>query len=188
MKKRRLLCCRLVPLVVVSMAVYVSAMVQDSVVPVSPCPCAGESARYLEPFKERIAHSANVEEGRLLALSAVGDAHRALNEARFLAPWSGDMRAAQMRVGEVESHLQSAQSLDEVETEFSGLVGPSAAAPLDSVTPAQAGTPGNFEIASPRHGMAVGGKCNYSTGEIIAIVLGFILGIIPGIILLILLC
>ncbi|MGR8951394.1 MAG: hypothetical protein ACU83V_03160, partial [Gammaproteobacteria bacterium] len=38
------------------------------------------------------------------------------------------------------------------------------------------------------HASAGGASCSYSTGEIIAIVVGLILGIIPGLILLVVLC
>jgi hypothetical protein len=43
-------------------------------------------------------------------------------------------------------------------------------------------------MASAAHVNIGSGGCDYSTGELIAIVVGLILGIIPGIILLVVLC
>ena len=63
-----------------------------------------------------------------------------------------------------------AQSQAQVADQFSGIV----VAGLDNDRAAHLG---------------IGGaSCNYSTGEIIAIVIGLILGIIPGLILMALLC
>jgi hypothetical protein len=75
-----------------------------------------------------------------------------------------------------------------------------ASAFADLVQLASAGRPGSFVVSGATVAADVdvgvngldeetnGDGCDYSTGEIIAIVIGFILGIIPGIILLIVLC
>jgi len=189
MRKNNFIKSRLVPVIAVSVISVASANVPDSLMPDSTCSCASTHTRYLEPIKDSIGRSASLEEGRQLALSTVGNAHQALNKARFLAPWSKDLRSAQERIGTIESRLRTAQSLGEIQSEFSSITQTAAAGSSSTILPAQtSGIYSNSENALSRRGVDVGGKCDYSTGEIIAIVLGFILGIIPGIILLILLC
>lgn len=85
-------------------------------------------------------------------------------------PFSDDLRAAENRLNNARSRILLASSQEQVADEFSGMM----LASLDDDNAAQVGI----------------GKvsCNYSTGEVIAIVVGLILGIIPGLILLIVLC
>ena len=188
MGKKHFIVGRLAPVIAVSVISVASANVPDSLMPASICSCSVVHARYLEPFKEKIGHAKSLEEGRQVALSAVGDASRAVNKARFLVPWSKDLRSAQERIGALESRLRAAQSLSEIQAEFSSPVQTASAGFSDAVLQDQSpGVSGNSANATS-HSKVFEGKCNYSTGEIIAIVLGFILGIIPGIILLFLLC
>lgn len=119
--------------------------------------------------RDRIADAATLDEARELALAPAAQADAALSRARWLAPQSASIRSAQGRLHAYAQDVGAASSKSEVAEHFGSLVQLAA-------SPGIAGA-ASFET-----------KCDYSTGEIIAIVLGFILGIIPGIILLILLC
>ena len=88
-------------------------------------------------------------------------------EARRLAPWSGNLREAHGKLLGYEERVAQARTPEEAAQEFGKLV----------------------QLAG--NGVSVGGnsgRCHYDTTEIIAIILGFIFFIIPGIILLIVFC
>ena len=85
------------------------------------------------------------------------------------APYSSSIRTAQRRLLAYQAGVHRARSEAEVAQEFGQLV--------------RFGDSGDDAIDA--HILS---SCHYTTGEIIAIVIGFILGILPGIILLILLC
>ena len=87
--------------------------------------------------------------------------------ARWLAPFSSSLRTAESKLSAYRDDVRSARSPEEVAARFGALV---RLASSDSTA------------------VSVSGSCHYSTGEIIAIVFGFILAIIPGIILLFVLC
>jgi hypothetical protein len=111
---------------------------------------------------DRVAAAPSVGDARALALEPTRGAHFALAQARRLSPWTGSLKDAELRLSAYEARIAAAPTQDAV------------AAELASLARIQA------DIGD--------GGCSYSTGEIIATVLGFILGIIPGIILLFLLC
>ena len=105
-----------------------------------------------------------------MALAPTDEAIDALRNARNLIPFSDDLNSAETRLSDARSRILVASSQAEVADEFSGMM----LAGLD-----------NDSAARVSGG---GGSCNYSTGEVIAIVVGLILGIIPGLILLVVLC
>ncbi|WP_374089644.1 hypothetical protein [Methylomicrobium lacus] len=134
--------------------------------------CATGSAQNPELIRLRDAISAagNLNEARTLALTPTNDAIDALRNARSIMPFSEDLRLAETRLSDARSRIIVASSQEQVADAFDGMM--IAGLDDDSAVRASAG----------------GGSCNYSTGEIIAIVVGLILGIIPGLILLVVLC
>lgn len=132
---------------------------------------ASASAPYpeLARFSNDISAADNLDEARRLALKPTDEAIDALRNARTLMPFNEDLRLAETRLNDIRSRMEDANTPNQVANEFSGLM----LAGLD-----------DDEVAQ------VGGSdgCNYSTGEVIAIVIGLILGIIPGLILLVVLC
>lgn len=165
----------------------------------SGCACedAGEE---LQDAHNAIASAESVEQARELALSHTRKAHSALSKALWMAPFSDSLREAEEGLGSYERRVRSAADPEAVAQEFADLVQIASAGPLPDVTHQSAGLGGGAAWT----GGVLGGDldddihvdigdddddgCDFTGGEIIAIVIGFILGIIPGIILLILLC
>ncbi len=119
----------------------------------------------------RILETPDVDAARTLAIENSSVARGVLERALWLVPGSESLSRAHARIEAYEKRIVQSESVLDVADEFASFV----------------------QIASSGQIMAdvdvgTGGKCHYSTGEIIAIVLGFILGILPGIILLVLLC
>jgi hypothetical protein len=134
--------------------------------------CATGPAQYpeLARLHDDIAGAASLDEARALALAPMAEAIGALGNARAIMPFSEDLRVAENRLGDARSRINDADTPDRVADEFSGMM----LAGLDSDRAA---------------GVKVGKiGCDYSSGEVIAIVVGLILGIIPGLILLVVLC
>lgn len=136
----------------------------------SVCPSGPDQYHELTRLKEKIASADTVNQARTLALAPTDDAIDALKNARTFMPLSDDLRSAETRLSDARSRILVASSQAEVADEFSGMM----LAGLDS--------------DSAAHVNVGKTKCDYSSGELIAIVVGLILGIIPGIILLIVLC
>ena len=90
--------------------------------------------------------------------------------SRRIMPLRDDLRSAETRISDARSLIVVASSREQVADAFDGMM--TAGLDDDSAVLASAG----------------GGSCNYSTGEVIAIVVSLILGIIPGLILLVVLC
>jgi hypothetical protein len=124
----------------------------------------------LARLRSDIADADHLTEARSLALKPTEEAIDALRSARSIMPFSEDLRLAETRLSHTRSRIEQAGTPGQVANEFSGLM----LAGLD-----------DDEVAKVDVGDA---GCNYSTGEIIAIVIGLILGIIPGLILLVVLC
>lgn len=140
----------------------------SALAPALPTGCGCEAAPELAALQQRIAGAPSLDEARALALAPAAQAQGALARARFLAPRSAALADAQARLDAYAAAVAAARSGTEVAERFGALLGAGGAAAPSA----------HFW----KH------DCDYTTGEIIAIVLGFILGIIPGIILLILLC
>ena len=134
--------------------------------------CPAGSGRYLElnQLKKEITAADTLSHAREMALAPTDEAIQALKDARTIMPFSDDLRSAETRLSEARSRILVASSQAQVADEFSGMM--LAGLDDDSAARVKAGNVG----------------CNYSTGEIIAIVVGLILGIIPGLILLVVLC
>lgn len=136
----------------------------------SACLCGPERHQEITQLKNEIAAAKNVNQARQMALAPTEAAIEAIQNARSLMPFSNDLLTAESRLSEARSRILAASSQEIVADEFSGMM----LAGLDDNRAAQVNV----------------GKvgCNYSTGEVIAIVIGLILGIIPGLILLVVLC
>lgn len=135
--------------------------------------CASASAQHPDVIRlhDEILTANDLDEARALALAPTADALSALEDARAFIPFNEDLRLAESKLSDARSRIENAQTQDQVADEFSGMM---LAGGLDEDRAA---------------GVDVGGiDCNYSTGELIAIVIGLILGIIPGLILLVVLC
>lgn len=122
-------------------------------------PTDADRAR-MTTFQARLAEAPSTEQAQALALRRIERSQRAVERANQLVPGDADLDQALRTLDAFEASVGAAGSPGEVAEAF-----------------------GTWTQAQP-----LAGGCHYSTGEVIAIVLGFILGIIPGIILLILLC
>lgn len=136
----------------------------------SACPSGSEQNQELNLLKNTIASAKTVTQARIIALAPTDEAIDALNNARAIMPFSDDLLIAETRLTEARSRILVASSQDQVADEFSGMM----LAGLDD--------------DSAVHTSVGSTSCNYSSGEVIAIVVGLILGIIPGLILLFVLC
>lgn len=136
----------------------------------STCPAGPEQFRELSQLKKEIASASDLTEARKMALAPTDDAINALKNARNMIPFSEDLKTAESRLNDARSRIMLASSQEQVADEFDGMM----LAGLDNDRAA------HVNIGS--------GGCDYSTGELIAIVIGLILGIIPGLILLVVLC
>lgn len=134
------------------------------------CPAGPSQYPELARIKHEIAAANDVDQARKLALAPTDDAINALKNARNMIPFSEDLRTAETRLSDARSRIMLASSQEQVADEFDGMM----LAGLDNDRAA------HVNIGS--------GGCDYSTGELIAIVIGLILGIIPGLILLVVLC
>jgi hypothetical protein len=129
--------------------------------------------------QQRIARAATVEEARDLALTPVRAARRALQVAGLVAPQSEKISEARAKFDGFEARVEEEKTPSAVANEFGRLLN------IDT------GSGEYMQLADLNVGHANvrgPGGCSYSTGEIVAIVFGFILFVIPGIILLIVLC
>lgn len=134
------------------------------------CSAGADQFQQITQLQQQIAAAGNVSEARLMALAPTDDAIDALKNARTIMPFSDDLKLAETRLSDARSRIQAAPTQAEIADEFSGMM--LAGLDNDSAAHVNVGKVG----------------CDYSTGELIAIVVGLILGIIPGLILLIVLC
>ncbi len=134
--------------------------------------CASGSKQYEElvQLKNEIVSAETVSQAQAIALAPTEEAIGALKSASAIAPFSDDLLKAENQLVDTRSRILVASSQAEVADEFSGMM----LAGLD-----------NDHAARVNVGKV---GCDYSTGEMIAIVIGLFLGIIPGLILLVLLC
>lgn len=128
-----------------------------------PCLSGAASA-----FTRELAEAPDVESARARALAPARIAQDVVARARWIAPGSDDLRKADVALAHFEEDVLRAETPDAVARRYERLLA--------------------FDRATLGSTSGLLDGCVYSTGEIIAIVLGFILGIIPGIILLFLLC
>ncbi len=136
----------------------------------SSCTSGADQYGELVQLKKEIATAETIDQARTIALAPTDDAIDSLENARMFMPMSEELLNAETRLNDARSRILVASSQAQVADEFSGMM----LAGLD-----------NDRAAHVRVGKV---GCDYSTGEVIAIVLGLILGIIPGLILLVVLC
>ncbi|MEI6543043.1 MAG: hypothetical protein WCL60_05935 [Methylococcales bacterium] len=136
----------------------------------SSCTSGADQYSELVQLKKEIATADTIDQARTIALAPTDEAIDSLKNARMFMPMSDELFKAETRLSDARSRILVASSQAQVADEFSGMM----LAGLDNDRAAHLGV----------------GKvgCDYSTGEVIAIVLGLILGIIPGLILLVVLC
>ena len=134
--------------------------------------CSSGSEQYTEllQLRNEIIKAETVAQAQEIALEPTDKAIDALKSASFISPFSDDILKAENKLSDARSRILVASSQAEVADEFSGMM----LAGLD-----------NDRAAHVKVGKV---GCDYSSGEMIAIVIGLILGIIPGLILLVLLC
>ena len=135
------------------------------------CSSGQEQRPELARLHNKIADAGSINEARTLALTPTAAAIDALRNARSIVPFSNDLRLAEAKLTDMYSRIEAADTPHQVANEFSGNM---MLAKLD-----------DDKAASVQVGKT---GCSYSTGEVIAIVIGLILGIIPGLILLVVLC
>lgn len=142
-------------------------------------PCTPVHFAILDERRALIASAPTIERARELALQPASAARRALRLASLLAPSMESLAAARARLEDYSTRVERSDTPGAVADEFDRLL---------HVEPDNSGL---IQLADVQVGQAQvrgPGRCHYSTGEIVAIVFGFILFIIPGIILLFLLC
>lgn len=128
------------------------------------CNCAPTAE--LTALRDRIAAAPDLATAQEMAIAPVEGARSVVAKLGWI---SSSLRDAEERMADYESDVRTAKSPADVADHFGSLVKLASSGAVVS------------------DGVRTSG-CSYSTGEIIAIVIGFILAIIPGIILLILLC
>lgn len=151
--------------------------------------CTFQERAALTDYSSRIGQAESVEEARRLAARPTQMARRALGVATWVAPGADSLNSAHARLEQFEGRLAMASTPSDVAGEFDQLIG---AADLTHGSSADGSAEDepmmladlNIENAEV-HGPA---GCHYSTGEVVAVVIGFLLFIIPGIILLVVLC
>ena len=128
------------------------------------CNCAPTAE--LTALRDRIAAAPDLATAQEMAIAPVQQARSVVAKLGWI---SSSLRDAEKRMADYESNVRTAKAPAAVADHFGSLV-----------RLASSG-------AVVGDGVSTSG-CDYSSGEIVAIVIGFILAIIPGIILLILLC
>ena len=140
--------------------------------------CTPAHVEVMQARRQRIAEAATVEEARELAVAPVRAARGAVTIASTVVPWSRTLADARQQLNGFEARVADSMTPQQVAAEFGNLVTIDSNAELIQVADLQ--VPG-ARVRGP-------GRCYYTTGEIIAIVFGFILFIVPGVILLFVLC
>ncbi|MFN2376266.1 MAG: hypothetical protein ABR538_06995 [Candidatus Binatia bacterium] len=142
-------------------------------------PCTGTHMAVLGERRQRIADAPSVEEARDLAIAPARAARYALQVAGLMAPSGGKIAQARERLEGYEARVETSESPAAVAGEFGRLLDlDMRSGELMQVADLNVK---NANVRGP-------GGCHYTTGEIVAVVFGFILFVIPGIILLVVLC
>jgi len=117
-----------------------------------------EDRSRVDAFIERVSEAETTDDARRKAMRKLRRSRRAIERAQALAPRDAELAEAHRELVTMSAHVDAASSPRAVGQALAPLAKPA------------------------------GVGCAFSTGEVIAIVLGFVLGIIPGVILLVLLC
>jgi len=135
--------------------------------------CNGAEGRAdLVNLRDRIGDSPSLEEARSLALEQTRLARKALSRARWVLPFNGAVGNASKRLDAYEVRVEEAGSPEEVAAAFGNLV--------------RLASSENLKIVDA--GLFDDKACDFTTGEIIVIVIGLLLGIIPGLIFMAIFC
>ena len=132
---------------------------------VPSCICERELLE-LARYRETVAAAASLEEARERAAWPSRLARRALKFARLTQGDDTEIDRVRARLAAYEDRVATAETPESAALEFDNLV----------------------RVAGGVHVGGNSGGCNYTSTEIIAIILGFLLFIIPGIILLFVFC
>jgi hypothetical protein len=133
--------------------------------------CNGEGARAeLVAFRDRIAAAPSVGEAQAMAFGQTRLARKAVSRARWIVPFHPALGEARAKLDDFDARVREAKSQAEVARSFGRLVRVASADDLTIV---------DAELKA---------DCEYTTGEIVIIVIGFFLAIIPGLIFMALLC
>ncbi len=125
------------------------------------CPCESEKARF-DAFADKLADAPTLVEAQDMALDKVALSRKAIRIADKHLGGDPAIAEATAKIDAFDAQVRSAGNQEQVSVAFSQL--------------------------SSRSGGSVAGRCDYTGGEVVIIVIGFLLGIIPGIIFLFLLC
>jgi hypothetical protein len=123
------------------------------------CPCEADQARF-DAFAQKLADAPTLDDAQDMALDKVALSRKAIKLADKQLHGDPAIAEASAKLDAFDAQVRSAGSQEQVSVAFAQLA------------PSQ----------------RVAGGCDYTTGEVVLIVIGFILGIIPGIIFLFLLC
>jgi hypothetical protein len=126
------------------------------------CPCEGQQAR-LDAFADKVAHASTLSEAQDMALDKVALSRKAIHLADKQLDGDPAIAEATAMIDAFDAQVRSASSQEQVSVAFN-------------------------QLSRNGHANRVAGRCDYTGGEIVIIVIGFLLGIIPGIIFLFLLC
>lgn len=160
--------------------------------------CVPPGARsLLETYTRQIGAAPTVGEARRMVLSQTSLARRALAAASWLVPAGGAIDEARAKLDDLERRVYAANTPSEVASDFLAFLTPhertSESASVGQPSRSDVGQmmlAGGSELDKPAVSVKGSGSkgCDYTRGEIIIIVLGFLLFIIPGIIFLIIFC
>ncbi|MBI3785972.1 MAG: hypothetical protein HY270_21480 [Deltaproteobacteria bacterium] len=149
----------------------------------------------LQSYELSILNAPTVEEARQLILSQTGRARTVLSTASWLLPFSSSVREARDKIAELEQRVYAANTQTEVANDFSDFLAVPSDAERSNIVDHNATDSSLMVLAEnnldhPAVHVDTGGGhgCNYTNGEVIIIVIGFVLGIIPGIIFLFIFC
>lgn len=146
-----------------------SAVLRGFDLDAAACNCEAARAE-LAVLHDKIAAASGLDESRSLALEQTGLARKALSRAKWVIPFNGALREASGKLDAYEVRVQEAGTPREVAEAFGELV---RLASADGLTIVDADLKAD---------------CDYTTGEIVIIVIGFLFAIIPGIIFMAVLC
>jgi hypothetical protein len=144
----------------------------------------------LRSWVHEIRSEPTVEDARARLLTQTELARRALTTAAWILPSSESIREAHNEIATLERSVYAANTQGEVADDVLRMLADDAeASPGDgnAESPLLVVAASDLDQSAVRFG-GDGGGCDYSVGEIIIIVLGFLLFIIPGIIFLVIFC
>jgi hypothetical protein len=123
------------------------------------CPDGSDRAHFTA-FRDRVAAAETPQAAKEMALEQTRLGEKAISKAARILPGNKSIEEAKARLAAFDSGVEGARTQQDVAAQFDYL-----------------------EVTH-----SVGMGCDYTTGEVVVIVIGFLLGIVPGILFLFLLC